>query len=76
MGVANMACSFYSVIPLFVVPKPTENGSEEIWHTFAHSQAYTASLVTIQYLMPLLITAICYIRILLFLKSQWQLTIH
>ena len=60
------------VIPLIVVSKPTENGCEEVlpWSTLGHSQAYTASLMTIQYIMPLLITAICYIRIWLFLKSR------
>ena len=62
--------SFILIIPLIVVTKPTENGCEEIWPTPGHSQAYTVSLMTIQYIMPLLITAICYIRIWLFLKSR------
>ena len=61
--------AFILVIPLIVVNKLTENGCEEFWPTLGHSQAYTASLMTTQYIMPLLITAICYIRIWLFLKS-------
>ena len=43
---------------------------EEIWPTPGHSQAYTVSLTIIQYVIPLLITAICYIRIWRFLKSR------
>jgi len=62
--------AFILVIPLIVVRKSTENGCEEIWPTLGHRQAYTASLMTIQYIMPLLITATCYIRIWLFLKSR------
>lgn len=62
--------AFILVIPLIVVNKLTENGCEEAWATFGHRQAYTASLMTIQYIMPLLITAICYIRIWLFLKHR------
>ena len=50
--------AFILVIPLFVVMKSSENGCEEIWPTLGHSQAYTALLMTTQYIMPLLITAI------------------
>ena len=56
--------AFILLIPLIVVNKPTENGCEEAWPTFGHRQAYTASLVTIQYIMPLLITALCYKHVL------------
>ena len=63
--------AFILVIPLIVVNNLTENGGcEEVWPTPGHSQAYTASLVAIQYILPLLITATCYIRIWLFLKSR------
>ena len=62
--------AFIMVIPLFVVIKPMENGCEEVWPTLGHRQAYTASLILLQYIMPLLITAICYIRIWLFLKRR------
>ena len=62
--------AFILVIPLIVVTKPTENGCEEIWPTPGYSQAYTVSLTTIQYAIPLLITATCYLRIWLFLKNR------
>ena len=62
--------AFILVIPLIVVNKFTENGWEEAWPSFGHRQAYTASMMTIQYIMPLLVTAICYIRIWLFLRSR------
>ena len=62
--------AFIPVIPLTVVNKVTENGCEEAWRSFGHRQAYTVSMMTIQYMMPLLVTAICYIRIWLFLKSR------
>ena len=62
--------AFILVIPLIVVTKPTENGCEEVWPTPGYSQAYTVSLMTIQYVIPLLITATCYLRIWLFLKNR------
>ena len=65
--------AFILVIPLNVVTKAAENGCEEVRPTLGLRRAYTASLMTIQYIMgvmPLLITAICYIRIWLFLKSR------
>ena len=62
--------AFILVIPLIAVNRLTENGCEEAWRSFGHRQAYTASMMTIQYIMPLLVTAICYIRIWLFLKSR------
>ena len=62
--------AFSLVIPLIVVNKPTGSGCEEVWPTFGHRQAYTASLMTIQYIIPLLVTAICYVRIWLFLKKR------
>ena len=62
--------AFILIVPLMVVNKQTEDGCEEIWPTPGHSQAYTVSLTIIQYVIPLLITAICYIRIWLFLKSR------
>ena len=62
--------AFILIVPLMVVNKQTEDGCEEIWPTPGHSQAYTVSLTIIQYVIPLLITAICYIRIWRFLKSR------
>ena len=68
--------AFILVIPLIVVNKPTVNGCEEVWPTFGNRQAYTASLMTIQYMIPLLVTAICYLQIWLFLKRQPVLPNH
>ena len=62
--------AFVMVIPLIVVSRLTEIGCVEAWPTLGHRQAYTASMMTIQYIMPLLVTAFCYIRIWLFLKSR------
>ena len=62
--------AFILVIPLITVNKLTENGCEEVWPTLGHRQAYTASMMAIQYIMPLLVTALCYIRIWLFLRSR------
>ena len=62
--------AFILVVPLILVNNPTDKDCAEIWPTPGHRQAYTVSLMTIQYIMPLLITAICYIRIWLFLKSR------
>ena len=62
--------AFILVIPLIVVNKPTEDGCDEDWPSLGHRQAYTASLMTVQYILPLLITAICYIRIWVFLRRR------
>ena len=62
--------AFSLVIPLIVVNKPTGSGCEEVWPTFGHRRAYTASLMTIQYIIPLLVTVICYVQIWLFLKKR------
>ena len=63
--------AFILVIPLIVVNKLTENGEcEEDWPTLTHRKAYTASLMTVQYILPLLVTALCYLRILIFLKKR------
>ncbi|KAJ7340429.1 hypothetical protein OS493_003177 [Desmophyllum pertusum] len=65
-----LLAAFILVIPLIVVLKLTKNGCEEVWPTLGQRQAYTASLMTVQYIVPLLITATCYIRIWLFLKRR------
>ena len=62
--------AFILVIPLIVVNKPTGKGCDEVWSSLGHRQAYTASLMTVQYILPLLITAICYIRIWVFLRRR------
>ena len=62
--------AFILVIPLIVVNKPTGDGCEEVWPSLAHRQAYTASLMTVQYILPFIITAISYIRIWVFLRRR------
>ncbi|CAH3137519.1 unnamed protein product [Pocillopora meandrina] len=63
--------AFIFVIPLIVVGKITKDGKcKEDWPSLAHRQAYTVSLLTAQYILPLLITAICYIRIWLFMRNR------
>lgn len=62
--------AFIFVIPLIVVNKPVENRCEEDWPSIGYRQAYTALLTTVQYILPLLITATCYIRIWLFLRRR------
>ena len=62
--------AFILVIPLIVVTKTTGDGCHEVWPSLGHRQAYTASLMTLQYFLPLIITAICYIRIWQFLLRR------
>ena len=63
--------AFIFVIPLIVVGKITKDGKcKEDWPSLAHRQAYTVSLLTAQYILPLLIIAICYIRIWLFMRNR------
>ena len=63
--------AFIFVIPLIVVGKITKDGKcIEDWPSLAHRQAYTVSLLTAQYILPLLITVICYIRIWLFMRNR------
>ena len=62
--------AFVLVIPLIVVNIPKGDSCKEDWPSFGHRQAYTASLMTLQYILPLLTTAICYIRIWLFLRRR------
>ncbi|RMX54663.1 hypothetical protein pdam_00009319 [Pocillopora damicornis] len=63
--------AFIFVIPLIVVSKITKDGKcIEDWPSLAHRQAYTVLLLTAQYILPLLITAICYIRIWLFMRNR------
>ena len=62
--------AFILVIPLIVVNIPVEKGCEEVWPSLGHRQAYTASLMTVQYILPLIITTICYIKIWVFLRRR------
>ncbi|KAK2564082.1 Neuropeptide FF receptor 1 [Acropora cervicornis] len=58
------------VIPLIVVIKPGENTCHEVWPLLSLRQAYTATLMSVQYVLPLVITAICYVKIWLFLRRR------
>ncbi|CAH3137543.1 unnamed protein product, partial [Pocillopora meandrina] len=50
--------------------KRRDGKCKEDWPSLAHRQAYTVSLLTAQYILPLLITVICYIRIWLFMRNR------
>ncbi|KAJ7373770.1 hypothetical protein OS493_011379 [Desmophyllum pertusum] len=61
------------VIPLMLVTKPTlakPQGCIEVWPSFGYRQAYTASLFVLQYMLPLTIIAVAYVRICLDLVRQ------
>ena len=62
--------AFTLVIPLIVVIKPGENTCHEVWPLLSLRQAYTATLMSVQYVLPLVITAICYVKIWLFLRRR------
>ena len=54
-----------------VVLKPTQNGNcLEVWPSKSLSQAYTTTLMSVQFFIPLIITAICYIKIWLVLRRR------
>lgn len=54
--------SFIIVLPLMIVNKPLDFCIED-WPTKIHRQVYTVALVLLQYLLPLFIIAVAYIRI-------------
>lgn len=56
--------SFTNVLPLMIVTKP-ERSTEciEHWPSMNHRRAYTAALFVLQYVLPLAIIAVAYIRI-------------
>lgn len=61
------------VIPFLLVTKPIlaePQGCTEEWPSFAYRQAYTASLFVLQYMLPLTIIAVAYVRIGLDLVRQ------
>ena len=56
--------SFINVLPLMIVTKPAPpTDCNEDWPSMQHRRAYTASLFVLQYVLPLFIIAIAYIRI-------------
>lgn len=63
--------SFAIMSPLMIVTKPVPPTCEEKWPSMKYRKAYTATLFVLQYLLPLVIIAVAYIRIGLDLnKSQ------
>ncbi|XP_074638300.1 melatonin receptor type 1B-like [Acropora palmata] len=63
--------AFTLAIPIMIVKKPAKNGNcREVWPSKSLSQAYTATLMSVQFFCPLIITAICYIKIWLFLRRR------
>lgn len=54
--------SFIMVLPLMIVTKALDFCPED-WPTKTHQQVYTVALVLLQYILPLFIIAIAYIRI-------------
>jgi uncharacterized membrane protein YiaA len=57
--------SFIIILPFMIVNKPliSENLCQENWPSETHRQIYTVALVLLQYILPLLIIAIAYVRI-------------
>ncbi|XP_029214396.2 melatonin receptor type 1B-like [Acropora millepora] len=63
--------AFTLAIPIMIVLKPTQNGNcREVWPLKGLSQAYTTTLMSVQFFCPLITTAICYIKIWLFLRRR------
>ena len=56
--------SFTNVLPLMIVTRVEQtNECKENWPSLDHRRAYTAALFVLQYVLPLVIIAIAYIRI-------------
>ena len=56
--------SFTNVLPLMIVTKPdTPTECLENWPSLHHRRAYTAALFVLQYVLPLVIIAIAYVKI-------------
>lgn len=56
--------SLTNVLPLMIVTKPKQSEEcVETWPSLDHRRAYTAALFVLQYVLPLAIIAVAYIRI-------------
>ena len=63
--------AFTLTVPILIVKRATQNGQcREVWPLISLSQAYTATLMSVQYVLPLIVTVICYIKIWLFLRKR------
>ena len=60
--------SLIITLPVFVVTTPQESGCYEVWSSVNHRRAYTASLLVLQYILPLLIIASSYATIAVHLR--------
>ena len=64
--------SFTNVLPLMIVTKPdTPTECLENWPSIDHRRAYTVALFILQYVLPLLIIAIAYVKIGLDLNRSY-----
>ena len=65
--------SFTNVLPLMIVTRPVRSSEcIENWPSLNHRRVYTAALFVLQYVLPLAIIAIAYIRIALDLNCSFQ----
>ena len=63
--------AFTLTVPILIVMKATQNGEcREVWPVISLSQAYIVTLMSVQYVLPLIIVAICYVKIWLFLRTR------
>ena len=63
--------AFTLTVPILIVKRATQNGKcREVWPFISLSQAYTATMMSVQYVLPLIVTVICYIKIWLFLVRR------
>jgi hypothetical protein len=58
------AISAIFIMPLVVVGNVADGDCSENWPTYDHKRAYTVSLVVLQYVLPLTIISVAYIRII------------
>lgn len=64
--------SLIIVLPLSIVAKAEDGVCLENWPSFNHRKAYTLALSILQFLLPLLIIAVAYVRIGIYL---WRSTV-
>ena len=62
--------SFVLVIPYLLVLSMKDNYCEEVWPSTATRRAYTLGLFIIQFIVPLVIIAFAYTRVVLKLRNQ------
>ena len=67
---ATWVLALLITLPYMVVNEPEGGECVESWPTADLKRAYTAGLVTLQYVLPLLITAGCYARMAAFIRNS------